>query len=178
MERNERLSHLLRTLRGSCHIAQGLAFNGSDVFWAGTSGLYPAWASTYDSELGSFNCQMRSGLSINLTPARLVLFHHASCLPLRRLRLSSLLRSILCFQPDLSLLAPCLSIFAHQLPLAIHFVFLRPQFPPPDFQIPFLELPCQLSWRRSQAVSLPNDTTFTGVHLLGLYYRWNALASV
>src|SRR5271155_2283689 len=77
MEQNESLSHLLRTLRESCHIAQGLVFNGSDVFWAGTSGLYPAWASMYDSELGSFNHQMGIRLSSNLTPARLVLFHHA-----------------------------------------------------------------------------------------------------
>jgi hypothetical protein len=91
MERNGSLLHLLRTLRESYHIAQGLVFNGSAVFWAGTNGLYPAWASTYDSELGSINYQMGSGLSISLTRARLVLFHHASCLPLCRLRLLILL---------------------------------------------------------------------------------------
>jgi hypothetical protein len=60
MERNGR-SHLLRTLRESCHIAQELVFNGSDVFWADTSGLYPAWVLTYDSELGSFNYQLEVG---------------------------------------------------------------------------------------------------------------------
>jgi hypothetical protein len=141
MERNERLSHLLRTLRGSCHIAQGLAFNGSDVFWAGTSGLYPAWASTYDSELGSFNCQMRSGLSINLTPARLVLFHHASCLPLRRLRLSSLLRSILCFQSDLSLWRLAFQSLLTYFHWPFILCFFGPNSPLQTSRSPFLSYP-------------------------------------
>src|SRR5277367_6735609 len=129
MERNESLSHLLRTLRESCHIAQGLVFNGSDVFWAGTSGLYPAWASMYDSELGSFNHQMEIRLSSNLTSARLVLFHHALHLSLRRLHLSSLLTSILYLQSDLGLWHLAFQSFSHQHPLAIHFLFLQPQSP-------------------------------------------------
>jgi hypothetical protein len=57
-------------------------------------------------------------------------------------------------------------------------VFLQLQFPPPGLWTPFLELPYQLSWRRSQALSLPDDTIFTGVNLLDLSYRWNALARV
>src|SRR2546421_10627732 len=103
MERNGSLSHLLRTLRESCHIVQGLVFNGSDVFWAGMSGLYPAWASTYDSKLGSFNHQMGLGLSSNLTPTRLALFHHASHFAIMPSTSFKLAHSILYLQSDLIL---------------------------------------------------------------------------
>ena len=130
MERNGSLSHLLRTLRESCHIAQGLVFNGSDVFWAGTSGLYPAWASMYDSELGSFNHQMGIRLSSNLTPARLVLFHHASHLPLRRLHLSSLLTSILYLQSDLGLWHLAFQSFLTSFHWPFISCFFSFQFPP------------------------------------------------
>src|SRR5947209_1788290 len=71
------------------------------------------------------------GLSINLTLARLVPFHHALCLPLRRLRLSILLDQY-SSSNLISALVTLPSIFAHQLPLAIQFVFLQLQSPPPS----------------------------------------------
>lgn len=126
MERNGSLSHLLRTLRESCHIAQGLVFNGSDVFWAGMSGLYPAWASTYDSELESFNHQMGIGLSSYLTPVRLVLFHHALALAITPSTPFKLAHSILCLQSDLSLWHPAFQSFL----TSFHWPFISCFFSP------------------------------------------------
>jgi hypothetical protein len=79
MARSRNLSHLLRVWRESCHTAQGLVSNGSDVFGAVMSGLYLAWVSKYDSEFRPFMIS-GSGGYFNLIPAKLVLLNQVPML--------------------------------------------------------------------------------------------------